>query len=368
MKGDGHYPQLDGLRGLTAIAVVAWHTLPRQWFGALDLGAVSVWLFFVLSGYLITRSLLRDKFRRKIGSAWKAFYVRRALRIFPVYYATLGAVLAAGVPIAWAQWPWYAAYLGNVLKLLRPWWDGPLDHFWSLAVEEQFYLFWPAVVLLLTNRRAKQVALGMVAIAPLARVACSVLGVPGWYYQTPCCLDAFGAGALLAFTEAAEISLGSIRRYFICWGLLAFIASTILGAAGAEAEMQAGPLRALWTAIACWLVTGAREGLRGPLGTALGWKPLRVVGMLSYALYAFHVPIAASLIKLQIVSKEGVVTFLTVFLSTLALAAISWVLVERPLLRLRTGLGFARPTREFSRLSWEWARGIVGPFLTRGSL
>jgi peptidoglycan/LPS O-acetylase OafA/YrhL len=148
--------QLDGLRAVAVGAVMLQHF----WLGAglFDFGAMGVRLFFVLSGFLITGILLKsrellDSGEQRPSFALGRFYIRRFLRIFPLYYAVL---LAAWLLRLWGtrgEMGWHLAYLTNVDLFLRGRWWGDISHFWSLAVEEQFYLVWPLVILLAPRRR-----------------------------------------------------------------------------------------------------------------------------------------------------------------------------------------------------------------------
>jgi peptidoglycan/LPS O-acetylase OafA/YrhL len=182
-----HIPALDGLRGLAIIAVV-WHNSALTGSGAgmselakfislfANMGWVGVQLFFVLSGFLITGILLDEKGApRQLHN----FYMRRVLRIFPLYYAVLLVAFivlpALGDRPAWSvanksNEIWYWLYLVN--------WDipiegggGGLSHFWSLAVEEQFYLLWPLAVIALSRSALSRLCLVLIVSAPLARAA-----------------------------------------------------------------------------------------------------------------------------------------------------------------------------------------------------
>ena len=145
-EGLGYLPQLDTLRAF-AVLLVVWH----HWFGPreLGLGPMGVWIFFVISGFLITRILLSSKGAtpRENRSALVRFYVRRFLRIFPLYYFVLLVALFTSAAFR-ADWRWYVSYLQNFL-MMRASEEAHLFgvHFWTLAVEEQFYLCWPWIVL-----------------------------------------------------------------------------------------------------------------------------------------------------------------------------------------------------------------------------
>src|SRR4029078_7222796 len=160
-------PGLDGLRALAVLLVVVCHQY------VLSLGWVGVQIFFVLSGYLIPGLLVRDR-EQPLGSYLRDFYGRRALRIFPLYYAVLAVLLLASVsgiqlsgvrealPFAatYTYNFWYAAH-GTVSYLLT--------HFWSLCVEEQFYLFWPFVVYLCPPRYIRHLLMALILLGPIVR-------------------------------------------------------------------------------------------------------------------------------------------------------------------------------------------------------
>jgi hypothetical protein len=142
----------------------------------LPVGAAGVKLFFVLSGFLITGILLTYRDQAEAGSVTKSaavwrFYGRRFLRIFPVYYFVLLATAAAGFPTVRETFWWHALYLTNFYIAITGDWPGYLSPFWTLAVEEQFYVMWPWVVLFAPRRMLTGICFGMILIAPLFRLA-----------------------------------------------------------------------------------------------------------------------------------------------------------------------------------------------------
>src|SRR5579862_7894518 len=154
-----HYPALDGLRGVAILSVMVEHLAPRLLAGG---GWVGVDLFFVLSGFLITGVLLDGKDDPHRG---RTFYVRRALRIFPLYYATLALItfgplakaLALGLSAQTLGWYWiYGTNWQIALGMAHI--GGPIAYFWSLAVEEQFYLIWPLIIWHTQPKTAKRIA------------------------------------------------------------------------------------------------------------------------------------------------------------------------------------------------------------------
>lgn len=179
-----HWTVLDGVRGLAILLVMSYHftmgmsgqsLYSRLLFKLTTVGWCGVNLFFVLSGFLIT-GILYDT--RSASHRFRNFYMRRALRIFPLYYGTL-LVLFGLLPWMnrWTDgfkgiehaWPWLWTYSTNLLILLQGKWF-PLSHFWSLAVEEHFYLVWPLVVFTLDRKSSVRVCLALIAIAFVVRI------------------------------------------------------------------------------------------------------------------------------------------------------------------------------------------------------
>ena len=195
-----HVPALDGVRGLAILMVIVFHVtktlpsmhveIPHAAFRLLCLGQTGVDLFFVLSGFLITGILLDTK---NMSGRFVKFYGRRILRIFPLYYV----VLLAGVLITiettgqisrqhGIPWIWLFSYLGNVPPTRGV--DDPcFGHFWSLAVEEQFYLIWPAVVYLLPQRLwACHECMAMIVTAPVSRLVIEQAGLSSPFSTRRC--------------------------------------------------------------------------------------------------------------------------------------------------------------------------------------
>ena len=144
--------QLDALRGIAVAAVAYSHWIaPRYQFG-IRWGTAGVTLFFVLSGYLISGILLDCRTQSDRPFALRSFYARRFLRIFPLYDLVLLILFAVNLPPVRQTIFWHLTYLSNFYFLHHGGWHGPISIFWTLAVEEQFYLFWPAILLFVPNR------------------------------------------------------------------------------------------------------------------------------------------------------------------------------------------------------------------------
>ena len=369
------YAGLDGLRGVALLLVLGYH------LNLLGCGWVGVQLFFVLSGFLITRILLEARAELPPRQALGRFYLRRSLRIFPVFYLYLalmvGSLAILRPPTAAAQtalrhWPWAAAYAYNWFGMTR--WHEPsyyLDHLWTLAVEEQFYLLWPALVLTLPRRALRWVLLGLVAAGPLVRAALARywpgldVAAPGIVaYAVGVCtlshLDAFAAGALLNFFA---LRLSRLRRP-AALALTALAGAYLLGAAVngagvAPPQPLAAPLvlgypntlpaegQYVWgysvlNLCAALLVGGAAHA--GLWRRLLDSRSLAFVGRVSYGAYIFHLPLAhlMSPVVLWLHATTGagfhasLVLFAPLYVATvLALAALSYRFFERPILAWR---------------------------------
>jgi peptidoglycan/LPS O-acetylase OafA/YrhL len=359
---------LDGLRGIAILLVVVFH------HGLLGVGWVGVQLFFVLSGYLITKNLVHDK-GLPTAAFFGRFYRRRTLRIFPVYFAYL-ALLAIGyarygTPAELrTYWPNLVSYTYN-LTHLRPDWTASLwfGHFWSLCVEEQFYLFWPAMVFALSARRLKKVVLGILVAGPafrLAAMACLakrfsselMLG-DAIYWLTPSQLDAFAAGAAVSLfswervknpgkwalaASTFALSLGLVRLWATAMSgrPLDWNAWTSLGYPLARLDFGA----AAWTYTVlngtfALLVLATVRRDRGV--TFLGNGALASIGRVSYAAYVVHR--AVMILTPPLLMRFGLLVGPTVpercllllftLPLTLLVCAASYRWFERPLLALR---------------------------------
>ena len=369
---DGHVPALDGVRGLAILVVMIGHFnigyYPAYQFETglktlIQTGWWGVDLFFVLSGFLITGILLDTK-----GSThfFRNFYVRRILRIFPLYYGFLFAffILAPlirppdpGSPfVGWRQSQgWFWSYLSNY-QLLFPQWvrPYPLSHFWTLAVEEQFYLFWPAIVFLTSRKGLIRVCLFCVGGSLLFRIWLNWVGLdPGIGYRlTPARLDTLAIGALLAVLSrdsGAWILVRRYTRYAIPAAIAGIIALSIptrgMAQSSIEMETLGYPLIAILSAgLIVIAIDPARRITR--LSRFFQTRGMRVLGKYSYALYVFHFPLAPTLERMGLTVQTfptlrgselpGAIAFTIIGMSiTLALALLSWHLYEKHFLRLK---------------------------------
>lgn len=299
-------PALDGVRGVAVVMVVLYHA------GAVRFGWSGVDLFFVLSGYLLASQLLTA---RLDGRAVAAFYVRRALRVLPLYLLMLAAYLAvvpaASPSMVGAEPRWvYAAFLQNFWHPRTGAW---MSVTWSLAVEEHFYAALPIAVLLIPRRRVGAWCVVACAATVTVRAAMISAGASAALSATPARLDGLALGVLAA---TIPISALAVRERHLRVGSLALWATLALcsGALGWDRRCGAvGPLLAALAALAtvAWVVGGGRSAV-------LESGAIRWLGRRCYAVYLFHVPAMHLL---------GTVAGIAV---ALALAEVSWWLVEHP--------------------------------------
>ena len=359
-------PALDGVRGLAILLVLAHNLSPFESTRRLidlsagltfDFGWVGVQLFFVLSGYLISGILLDT---RGAPGYYRAFFGRRVLRIFPLYYGVLFLCLVILPVLGLAPdalladrrhsvWLW--TYLIN--------WAEPLGaaiavfpHFWSLAVEEQFYLVWPFVVSRTPPRRLLAVALALVVVAFASRLALRLAGAgeAGPYMFTICRMDALGLGAAVAAVLRIPELAGWVvqRRRAIAIGAGALFVGGLVATRGyprtsfRDQTFGYTILALTFAALVLLAVLDHRRG-RGWIGAVLANAVLRSFGKYSYAIYMFHqplnlmigAPILHSLLPRGAGLKAGFTYMATVTAASYVLAVISYHGYEKHFLALK---------------------------------
>jgi peptidoglycan/LPS O-acetylase OafA/YrhL len=338
-NGREFMPQLDSLRTVAVLAVALHHWLTRGFEYPLVSG---VHLFFVLSGFLITGILLdarkRNEAAQDSGLAYllRAFYVRRFLRITPLYFAALAIATYFGVAGLRQTWPWHALYLSNYEIFLKNDWIGLVGHFWTLSVEEQFYLAWPLLVLRLPWAYLPNVFLAVAAGSVAFRWIGEIF-FPGrvmWNLATPGYLDSFSLGALLAYQRMMPGPLYSaiLRRSGSIIAVCFVLAVLRKRAVGWHLVFLDPLLYAI--AYAC-LINIAANGARGPLGWVLSRPTLQYLGKISYGLYIAHnfapIPVLALLTRFPSLWAIPRIQLFLMAIWTLAVAMLSWHLYEGPL-------------------------------------
>jgi peptidoglycan/LPS O-acetylase OafA/YrhL len=354
-KGLTYLSQLDGLRGLAIAGVLVAHLAPNRGpIHTLPWGWLGVRLFFVLSGFLITRILLECRDLAAAGAdrgrLLHCFYMRRFLRIFPIYYLTLAAYAAVNWAEARASLPWFALYVSDWLPLCGQAVPEGLGHFWSLAVEEQFYAVWPVLVLFLPRRALLPVIVTAMLSAPPFRLALTVGGA--WPLsirpETPSCLDTLGAGALLACLGEGTRGKNVLLRAFLAAGLPLLVVVKLFGFWNMHPPVGIVLGDVAMALCFTWLVGRASTGFTGLPGRVLEFAPLAYLGKISYGVYVYHmigprfIPAAVSALGLSALSSPWVVALLEVCLAV-GLASLSWHCLEKPINDLKRRYPYAAP-------------------------
>lgn len=346
---DGYQPQFDGLRALAVLTVMIDHfsaDVPNFPFPDwIRLGATGVRLFLVLSGYFITASLrrARDRMERNglsAAGAMGTFYWRRVLRIAPAYLAFAAIALVLDLGAIRHNWPWVFTGTVNWLIAWKNDWPLTISHLWSICVQEQFYLVWPLLILLLPRRWMLRTIISVAVFGILFRIGCVVFSAPmiaRWVLPFGS-LDSLAAGAALGWCG------GKLHAGRGAWWL-ALLSVSLLGAAAvlrngdpmALPSVLVEPLEAGGLLI---LVARTATGFQGPLAAFLGNPGLVFAGKISYGLYIYHILVAMVLNRFLPEPLRFIITTpslrLVVFgIGSLIVAALSWRFIEQPVCRLR---------------------------------
>jgi peptidoglycan/LPS O-acetylase OafA/YrhL len=347
-------PSLDGLRAISiAFVLVAHLTTTRHIPGGYSplaplskLGEFGVRIFFVISGFLIT-SILLEELRRKAWISLPRFYFRRTLRLFPAayFYMFVIAVLAAKHLVSLERWDLMAAITYTMNYHSASAWS--LGHLWSLAVEEQFYLLWPLTLRTLGLARSTRFLIALLVVAPFLRLASPYVG-PAFNFLV--WSDALATGCLLAILRE---DLAANRLYARLLASRWFFLVPVL----ALAANYVSSTKVYWlvseTVMNLSIVASVDWALRNTettIGRFLNLPAVSFMGVLSYSLYLWQQ------VFLNRASTSPYCAFPSNIILAVAMALISYLLIEAPFLRLRTAI-------ESARAQWRAAR-CVGP-LTR---
>jgi peptidoglycan/LPS O-acetylase OafA/YrhL len=364
-----YLPQLDVLRFFAFLAVFLQHAFqktPAFYFPALhrDLAgravAILAWsggygvdLFFVLSAFLITQLLLREQDATGTMDV-RRFYIRRALRIWPLYFAYLLVIAIAGIFIAQFHTPmkWLlmlALLSGNIANALWGWTPTFVaSHLWSIAIEEQFYLLWPLVVRGRRPRGVLTAALAMIAISIVARAICWLVSAPGSLVWTGTLtrLDPLAGGILLGvWTSAKPLRLSIFARLFL---LLSGVATMLVVSAFCDPYWSPNSALTLFfgypaVATGCTAIVAAFLGMELASTTFIARAGI-YLGKISYGLYIWH------MLALELVIKglarpfpwagdwiySSAVEALCALALTIAISAASYRWLETPFLKMKS--------------------------------
>jgi peptidoglycan/LPS O-acetylase OafA/YrhL len=311
----GHLPVLDGVRGLAILMVLLLHfvanTIPtngleRVIVGVTNYGSYGVDLFFILSGFLIT-GILYDT--RNDPYYFRNFYMRRLLRIFPLYYGVLVLVFFVAPLIPLLRGPtldflvdhqaWAWLYAVNIyIGLAGEWSFSYLEHLWSLSIEEHFYFVWPLVVFLLAKRPRALLLLSLAIslAAMLARLTGSMMGLSWWttYVLTPFRLDGLALGGFMALAMRQPGGLKQLVRALPCvltvaGALLAvtFMWTRLISRDGLEFVLpaRAALIEMLLACLLVWTLVARQSSMTSRFFHS---RSMVFLGKYSYGLYVYH--------------------------------------------------------------------------------
>jgi peptidoglycan/LPS O-acetylase OafA/YrhL len=333
-------PQLDAVRGLAILVVMAHNVSLKypvlhseKWTRD---GWMGVDLFFALSGLLITGSLLDTK---QSAGYFKNFYVRRCLRIWPLYYALIFFMFVLVRFLSPSEFqdvvrtssPWWAfpLFLQNFLLPISTNAAGPLAVTWSLAIEEQFYLFWAPVVRFCSSTNLLRIAIAEICISPALRYYLSLHHV-NLYTNVFCRLDGLMAGAILAIMLRSRNFVPSKLLpwawiLFLTAGLVAFVAESL------DARWIVFTFTALASAAFIFVSLFSPQKW---VQKVMANRFLIYSGIISYGLYLLH-KIPSGVVQTLHLDRHPWLPFPFVFVTSYALAALSWILLEKPFLSLK---------------------------------
>lgn len=382
-------PGLDGIRAIAFLLVFFCHS------DYLYFGWTGVLLFFVLSGFLITDILLKMKAKFNARDFFIKFYGRRFLRIFPLYYLYLLLMLAVAAVFLrigyrqaymtefYRQVPYAFVYLYNFFYASATFQTHRfIDHFWSLSVEEQFYIFWPLIIFLTPEKWQKKLFLAVILLAPLFRVATFFAlrfnifpfftsNIPHGIYPLPWThMDAFAMGAYISRYKIPKPKL-QLALLLILVPAAGFASQYL--ATGSIGELTnlgyefpiANSFKHIWGysllnyLFAVFIYCVVKEKL---LVGLLEWRPLAYLGKISYGMYVYHFSLtwfAGRIRDLAPMSEELAkpLSALIAFLLTLIIATASYRYIEKPILDLKD--------KYFSLKNWQEIklekRGIIAP-------
>lgn len=344
-----YYPEINGLRFWAALFVIASHTgIPSP----LDLAKLSVWTFFILSGFLISEILLNEKALVLEGTKTKTlvlkeFYFKRMLRIFPLYYLTLLIVplfILKPLKIG-TQLEWLYTFCSNFYFIFEyKGWPGCYSHLWTIAVEEQYYLVWPVIFLITPLRFLPYLFALMFLISASFRCWLTIIKPEQFdlkvYIHTFSCIDFFGVGGVIAYLKyLRKLPVKKIAQWVIIISLgLYFLLIKYKLSVTEILEPWIAMLLSSATIIYCIYGSNSRGSL------FLNHYFIQYLGKASYGIYLFHnffydfsIRILQKLTSLNWIQSmpNNYFFFFIVLIGSCLLAALSWIYIEVPILNLR---------------------------------
>ncbi|MDX1761971.1 MAG: acyltransferase [Christiangramia sp.] len=346
--------QLDSLRAIAVLLVIISHWLPKSHLlNSIPLGVIGVDIFFVLSGFLITSILFSNKNKEEVsnGKIIKFFYARRVLRIFPIYYLCLFVLLAleeyTNTNIK-EDFIYYFTYTTNFNFIIKNDWDGMISHFWSLAVEEQFYLFWPWIIVFTRRKYLFHIISIFIVIGLSSRLIFSEFE---WgRILTTSCFDSLGIGAMLAWFVTYKNQ--SVRSFYIfiralsILVLINYLLFLIIPDTGYWIDIPEGTTNSI---VAAWVISFIylnKESKSFIFRFLWNNNILIYIGRISYGIYLYHkiLPTFSWIIRRKLQSFIPEIkwffelphtVFITNFIILIFISSASYRFIESPILRYK---------------------------------
>ncbi len=353
MKHQNYFIQLDGLRFFAVLMVMIAHWLQWQWgnpiLTKIPFGH-GVILFFVLSGFLITRILLtyKEKYEELAKNKWRLvlqFYKRRFLRIFPLYYGLIFFLFIIDYDNTRTIFPWLISYTSNIYQSIYHTYINSFNHFWSLAVEEQFYLFWP-ILLLFIPKKQTLYFISFTVLASLSYRIVLYTNEVHWMqisYSTIGAMQSLGLGALLAYISIfkKEWLLKLARTKYLIAILLFYVSQLFVHRYFNLEFLKSTTDEFFFSLLSCFIIIKAtHNGFQKLPKKILENKTIRYLGQISYALYVFHLFIPKLYIYLFEIAetttiKNKYIEFILFFIITVFFSHLSWKFFEGPINRMK---------------------------------
>lgn len=353
-----YYKNLDFLRFIAVFLVLAQHWLLQGFF--LDIGKIGVTVFFVLSGFLITGILLKSKQdiedkKLSVKKAIANFYVRRSLRIFPIYFLLIGFLFVMNYEIVTSNFIWFLTYTSNIKTFIDQNWMASLGPLWTLAVEEQFYFIWPALIFFVQKKNTKKLLIICMLIGPLFRLCAMLLAIKFFdnvnlYVSSitlmPSNIDLFAIGGVLAYNIRYKENIVSIpRRFILLFSFLLFI-PVIYFKGSIFYHIFFVWIIAIWS---FFIISYLIKENNVVSNSIFQFKPFSFLGKISYGLYLYHGPFffifaiisfaELKLFKNQVLfadyHKFNQFIFLKNVSYLILFATISWYTIEKPINKLK---------------------------------
>jgi len=339
-----YLPKLDGLRAVSIALVLAEHFV----LDGYGLGGTGVTIFFVISGYLITSILISYADTLPVKQAAITFYWRRSLRLFPVYYLCIGIAAALGIGGMRQTWWINGLYLTNFKVAIDNAWNGS-SHFWSLCIEEQFYLLWFLVVVVMPRKVLLPAIIACIFIAPFYRGLMHVIGMtPFVDFLLPGVMDSLATGALLSYLSIfyrEKLHWQIFVKFRFVGLMLSLGAVSALYVLGSDLLSRIS-LHCFVNVFSACLVALCVETTNDQKSDWLRGKLIRHLGKISYGIYVYHyfVPelIDAHMHFNWLHSYTGgrILRVVCHIAASVGIAEVSWYAMEKPILKLKDRFSF----------------------------